>query len=91
MLKSAWMVAGDAKTIFSLSGYGGPSNISTFTCTLLIAAWSCGKALPNGSVAIITTGVILPLTKKPRMRFITVYPIRSLRLPDFWIIFKFWL
>ena len=52
------------------------------TCTLLKTAWPCDAALPNGSMAIITTGVILPLTTKPRMRFTTAYPIRSHRQPD---------
>jgi hypothetical protein len=37
-LRSAWMVAAVVRTTFSLSGYGGPSNISTFICTLLKTA-----------------------------------------------------
>ena len=50
------------------------------------------RALPNGSMAIIMSGAIHPLTTEHRMRSITVYPIRSPRQPDAcYNFFNFWL
>ena len=85
---SAWRVGAAARTTSLSSGSGGPSSTSTFTCMHSTPARLCGRALAGGSIITITDGAIRPLTTEPRMRFTTVCPILSPRLPDAFLSFQ---
>ena len=57
-----WTAAAESKIIFSLSGFGGRSSISIFTCGLLVMAPSFAKGSVDGLSTITENVPIKPLT-----------------------------
>jgi hypothetical protein len=90
-------VISEVRTVYRVSGrielHGHPAaagliRCHTGSCGGAVPRRRCGRVWAGGSIITITNGAIRPLTAEPRMRFTTVCPILSPRLPDAFLSFQ---